>query len=251
MYHALVGSGEEAGHDQVYTLNNDEFARQLDRMAESQGGAGCLRDWLSGAYHGKVLLTFDDGRKSDHGMAFPALAKRGMRADFFVNPVNVGRHGYVSWSDLREMSSAGMSIQSHGYRHEYFTHLAPHALRESLDASRREIEDRVGDSVTLLAPPGGRMPMELGKLARECGYQYIVSSRPGYLRHASRSHTLPRLAVTNRLAASDFERLIAGDPMSILRRRLVYSGLGAAKRLLGDANYEKIRSQTLVRFKEG
>jgi len=45
-------------------------------------------------------------------------------------PAQVGGRGYASWAQLREMSDAGMSIQSHGYSHDYFlTDLSPHHLR--------------------------------------------------------------------------------------------------------------------------
>lgn len=245
MYHALFRNGGVPPPDRVYTLEATTFERQLDRIIEVHGTAGCVRDWLSGATDTRILLTFDDGRASDYDIAFAALRRRNMRADFFVNPANVGTRGYTGWNALREMSMAGMSIQSHGYEHRYFTHFHPHELRQSLYAARCVIEDKIGTSVTLLAPPGGRMPTGLVELARECGYQRIVSSRPGRVAHTSTS-VLPRMAVTTRLAANEFDRWLAGDAISIWRHRLAYSGLAAAKRLLGDARYEKARSRALA-----
>lgn len=245
MYHALFRDGGDPPPDRVYTLAATTFERQLDRIVEVHGTAGCVRDWLSGTNDARILLTFDDGRVSDYDIAFAALQRRNMRADFFVNPANVGRRGYAGWIALREMSMAGMSIQSHGYEHRYFTHLPPKELRGSLYAARCVIEDKVGAPVTLLAPPGGRMPTGLIELARECGYQRIVSSRPGRVARKS-GGVLPRMAITTRLGANEFDRWLVGHAVSIWRRRLAYSGLAVAKRLLGDARYEKARSRVLA-----
>lgn len=244
MYHAVVRVGE-AAVDGVYTLGATAFEHQLDRIAGTHGMGASVRDWLAGASPARVLLTFDDGRSSDHDVATEALLRRGMRADFFINPANVGKPGYASWVALREMSSAGMSIQSHGYEHRYFTGIPAVRLREELKRSKSVIEDRIGAPVTLLAPPGGRMPHGLAGLARTCGYERVVSSRPGRIADPS-ALVLPRMAVTTRITPNEFDQWIRGQGSSIWRRRVVYSGLAAAKRILGDARYEKVRSRALT-----
>jgi peptidoglycan/xylan/chitin deacetylase (PgdA/CDA1 family) len=246
MYHALASASHPGGLDPHYSIATDEFGGQLDRILRDNGGAGSVRDWLAGIHRQAVLLTFDDGHASNHRLAFPMLVERGMRADFFINPANVGQPDFAGWSELRHMAEAGMSIQSHGYDHRYLTHLAPRELRETLRAARTEIEDRVGTPVKLLAPPGGRMPAGLGDIARECGYSHVLTSRPGRLRRDNRESLLPRLAVTAGMDQREFAKWIAGRPGPILQRKLRYTTLAVAKHLLGDALYEQARARALV-----
>ena len=190
-----------------------------------------------------MILTFDDGHVSNHRLAFPALRKRAMRADFFVNPGRIGEAGLASWSDLREMATEGMSIQSHGWNHTYFTDLAPAELRQDLLRSRNLIEDKIGQPVSLLAPPGGRMRPDLPELARECGYRHVLSSQPG--RIATRAPLLPRMAVTASLDEITIAGWIGGR--GIARARARYTVLGLAKRALGDRRYERVRERLLGR----
>jgi peptidoglycan/xylan/chitin deacetylase (PgdA/CDA1 family) len=246
MYHALASAGHPSDQDPHYSLVADAFGEQLDRILRDTGGAGSARDWLAGTHQESVLLTFDDGHVSNHRLAFPMLVERGMRADFFINPANVGQPDFAGWSELRCMAAAGMSIQSHGYDHRYLTHLTPRELRESLRAARIEIEDRVGTPVKLLAPPGGRMPAGLGDIARECGYSHLLTSRPGRLRRGNGISVLPRLAVTAGMDQREFAKWIAGRPGPILQRKLRYTTLAFAKHLLGDALYEQARARLLV-----
>ncbi len=244
MYHALSQGATPPGQDPHYTLDEARFRAQLRTIAAAGGGA-CARDWLADAADARVLLTFDDGHVSNHRIAFPLLVEHGMRADFFVNPGNVGRPGYASWQDLREMSDAGMSIQSHGHDHVYLTTLDARTLRDHLRAARQRIEDGVGAPVTLLAPPGGRMPANLAAIARECGYRHVLSSRPGRIANAEHAYVLPRMSVTTAIDEHRFAAWIDGDAVAIAREQLRYGALALAKRMLGDARYERMRAHAL------
>lgn len=245
MYHALRRNDAPPGQDPHYTLHVGTFERQLAAIAAT-GGAGAVRDRLRHGHRHPVLLTFDDGHASNHALAFPALLEYGLRADFFINPANVGRAGYATWAQLREMSDAGMSIQSHGYDHTYFTDLDRPTLRERLHAARLRIEDEVGAPVELLAPPGGRMPAGLAGLARSCGYRHVVASRPGRLRPGQAPRIVPRLAVTSALDGERFQAWIGGRAGAVYREQLRYVSLAMAKGLLGNARYERARSLLLA-----
>lgn len=245
MYHALARDGNPEGQDPHYTLPFERFERQLDLIKRQAGGAGSARDWLQGSDPQPVLLTFDDGHASNHRLAFPALRERGLRADFFVNPALVGQPNFATWPELREMADAGMSIQSHGYDHVYLTSLSETELRRSLRAARREIEDRIGMPVSLLAPPGGRMPPNLATVARECGYGQVLSSQPGRIRRRDGTAPLPRMAVTAGLGDTTLRAWIGAGDRGILRERLRYGVLAWAKRTLGDERYERMRARAL------
>jgi peptidoglycan/xylan/chitin deacetylase (PgdA/CDA1 family) len=242
MYHVL---GEASGPDvdPHYSVDVPRFARQLELSIRLGGGALSARDWLDGKRG--VIFTFDDGHESNYHHGFPALTAAGARADFFVNPAQVGTPGYATWTQLREMADAGMSIQSHGYDHRYFlTELSPYHLREDLRRSRLEIEEHVGHPVTLLAPPGGRSPAMLEYIARECGYTHVLDSRPGPILD-DKQRTLNRLAVTASLSLMQLESWLLRRGTAILRLQVRYSVLDLAKRAFGDEAYQNLRRRLL------
>lgn len=242
MYHALDGAHSTVeAQDPHYTVSASRFDAHLDTVARVAETATCARDWLANPTRA-VVLTFDDGHLSNYTVAWPALQQRGMRADFFVNPANVGRPGFATWAQLREMAGHGMSIQSHGWDHRYFTELGATELREDLTRSRHAIEDAIGQPVTLLAPPGGRMPPNLAAIARECGYQRILSSRPGRITRTATT-VLARMAVTASLGDGTLVGWLEGR--GIATARLRYETLAVAKRALGNSRYERWRARLL------
>jgi peptidoglycan/xylan/chitin deacetylase (PgdA/CDA1 family) len=241
MYHGL---GETAGPgiDPHYTVDMQRFLSHLELCSRTSGAAISARDWLAGKRG--VIFTFDDGLESNYSLGFPALKAAGASADFFVNPRQVGTTNYATWTQLREMSDGGMSIQSHGLDHSYFlTELSPFHLREDLRRAREEIEQHIGKPVTLLAPPGGRCPPRLAEVAQECGYTHVLDSKPGRIL-SGQERTLRRLAVTSSLALEQIESWLRGGP-ALLRAQVRYSVLDFAKRALGDDAYRFVRKRLL------
>lgn len=240
MYHAV---GETAGGtaDAHYRIGCEELRHQLAACA-AYGPLTSARSWLAGG--DGVILTFDDGDASHYAEALPLLLARHAQADFFVNPATVGQRGFVTWGQLREMAELGMSIQSHGYEHRYLTSLSPQELERSLLRARLTIEQQVGEPVRLLAPPGGRMPPDLGAIARDCGYSHVLCSRPGRVRRDAANGALPRLAVVAALPPAVLQRWLTGQ--GLLRLRLRYAALDLAKRAVGDNAYESLRRRWLA-----
>jgi hypothetical protein len=242
MYHQLGREDAGPGKDPHYTVDLVRFSQQLGICQRMAGGVITTHQWLDG--RAGAILTFDDGHQSDYAHAFPTLASAGASADFFVNPRQVGTPGYCSWKHLREMADGGMSIQSHGLDHGHFlTALSPSKLREELIASRVEIEDRVGKPVTLLAPPGGRCPPNLTRVAVECGFTHVLDSRPEAITHGH-GRRIGRMAVTAQLDDMTLESWLTGGA-AMLRAQLRYGMLGLAKLALGDETYQLVRERLL------
>ena len=237
MYHAIGVEGGP-GVDPHYAVALDLFTEHLQACMQQAGAVVCVQDWLGGRTG--VIVTFDDGHESNHRVAWPALVAIGGRADFFVNPAQVGTSGFATWAALREMADAGMSIQSHGLDHRhYLTELSSDCLRDELRRARLEIEGHTGHPVTLLAPPGGRCPVRLERIAREVGYTHVLDSRPASIRRDDK-RTLGRFAVTAQLDVPTLESWQRGGSAR-LRMQARFMMLGAAKRILGDRTYERVR----------
>jgi peptidoglycan/xylan/chitin deacetylase (PgdA/CDA1 family) len=240
MYHA-VGDGALPAADPHYTVGLRDFECQLAFIRARNLRATSVRSLLAkGVREGSVAITFDDGHETN-ARAADWVAACGGTADFFVNPGAVGSRGFLDWRGLREMARSGHSIQSHGQNHRYLDELTAGEVRSELRDSKARIEDEIGQPVTIFAPPGGRVTAAVARLVREAGYEALCGSAAALWRQPGSRWPIPRLAVTAGLDARRFERWICQDDLEMARMRLRHAALLAAKRLLGNHRYERVR----------
>ena len=210
-------------------------------------GLCSVRDAVQGSPHldeaPYVALTFDDGHASN-AAATEEITRNGGRADFFVNPSTVGRANHLSWSELRQMAGSGMSIQSHGYTHRYLDALSQAEVESELTDSKKEIEDRLGQPVSLFAPAGGRMPKQFVELARSAGYTAVCASQPGGWTHGG-NRAIPRFAVLASTTDVQLRRWVTGARLEMLLQLARYRMLRTTRHLLGNRTYELIRTALL------
>jgi peptidoglycan/xylan/chitin deacetylase (PgdA/CDA1 family) len=191
-----------------------------------------------------VAITFDDGHASN-AWAAARLAECGGSADFFINPSTIGKPGFLTWSDLREMARLGMSIQSHGMTHVYLDDQSPETVTWQLRMSKAEIEARVGADVVLFAPPGGRQPKGLLHAAREAGYRQVCGSRPDLWWPGRPQSAVPRLAVLAGTSDLQWLRWIEQARTEFAWQRGRYGLLRMAKSTLGNQRYDQLRELLL------
>lgn len=252
MYHAVLDSLKEPqGSDPWYAVTENTFRLHLQKMREIGWSGTSVKDRLivGDGDDRCVAITFDDGHVSNYTAAFSALLEAGWHADFFVNPTTIGTNHFMSWENLREMAQHGMSIQSHGQTHRYFDELDDDAIRDELDRSKGEIEERVGQPVELFAPPGGRMTERVSAIAQELGYRAICGSRPG--RWDARSLYVPRCAVLASTPLPRFEKWVRGDRLDFFLQSCRFETMHLLKKTLGNHRYERIRARLLGQSDDG
>lgn len=235
LYHGLVRSPADAvpAGERRYWVPAEQFREHLDALAPAEVGllAECwARPPIPGPARRPVVLTFDDGNASDYRLAFPALAARGLRAEFFVNTALIGRPGFLRWSEIVEMQRAGMSFQSHGDDHVDLLALSGPALRRQLEDSRRRLEDRLGRAVHFLAAPYGRVDGRIVAAAIEAGYRAVCGSRAWPARPGAR--LVHRVAVYRHTTPRGLRHLLDRRPLPYLRRLLRAAVAFGPKRVL-------------------
>ncbi len=244
MYHAVpAGRSGCAAADPHYSVDRSRFNNQLALMSSMGLKPTSVREALKrteGAENSPgVALTFDDGHETNFA-AFEDIVRAGGTADFFVNPGTVGTAGYLSWSQLREMDQLGASIQSHGMHHIGLDDLTPQGVDESLQASRKRIEDELGRSVELFAPPYGRTVPGLADRARQLGYRALCSSRVGYWRDVL-APEIPRFAVRATTSDAHLAAWLQHSPWVLRAARARALAVGAGKQVLGRSAFMKLR----------
>ena len=118
-----------------------------------------------------VLLTFDDSQGSQITTGVPELARRGMRAAFFVMTVPLGKPNWMSRDDVRRLHDAGHTVAAHTYDHHRADRYAGADWDTQLAKPRAAGGDRRGPGPPL------RLPL------RRLDPGRLRPSRPGGLRH--------------------------------------------------------------------
>jgi peptidoglycan/xylan/chitin deacetylase (PgdA/CDA1 family) len=176
-----------------------------------------------------TAITFDDGRLSDYEIAYQLLVRQGLPATFFVNTGTIDTPGHLTWSNLKEMKHAGMSVQSHGHEHTDLARLSAKQLDYQLRRSKVEIEDHLGGEVTLLALPYGSMGSNTLTMARRAGYRALCSSGGGLARSASA--IMDRVCIYSDTTLGQFSAILKRSPAFFARKACRAALLGVPKQV--------------------
>jgi peptidoglycan/xylan/chitin deacetylase (PgdA/CDA1 family) len=156
-----------------------------------------------------ICLTFDDGNSSDFERVYPALQARKASATFFVVPDWLGRAGFLTRAQVRELHAGGMQVGSHSMTHQNLRH-APAAVRQrELTDSRKYLEDLIGAPVTTFAFPYGAESPGAIRAVFEAGYVRCCTSRHGIAQLAN--SVWPRNSINSRTSVgAGYRALRAG-----------------------------------------
>jgi peptidoglycan/xylan/chitin deacetylase (PgdA/CDA1 family) len=163
-FHGVGKAGRPIGPEEHNCwLDQDFFHAVLDLIAE----------------HPNVRITVDDGNASDFGIVFPALQKRGLRADFFICSGRLNQPDFLNQMQVRELRRNGMGIGSHGIKHVSWRGLSPAGLAEELRISRAVLEQVCEYPVDTAACPFGAYDREVLQGLQEAGYRQVYTSDGG------------------------------------------------------------------------
>ena len=211
MYHHL---SEDVTNSEM--VSPEQFEAQIRALSEA-GYTGVSFDELQ-AYvlrgeplpEKPVVITFDDGYRSNYTLAYPILQKYGMKATIFAVGVSFGTDHYKDTdyaitphfgaAEAAEMTASGLiSIQSHTYdMHQWPPYETGSAVRENIlqlsseseeayvqaltedfTRSRALLEGATGQPVDVLAYPAGQYSTLAQVTLQSLGVHVTLSTNPG------------------------------------------------------------------------
>ena len=191
-----------------------EFDRQMRYLAEDGYGTVSfdqIYDSSQPLPEKPILLTFDDGYADAYTTAFPVLQRYGFQATFYVVTDFVGRPGYLTVEQIREMAAAGMSFGSHSVSHLSLTTLSAERLERELSQSRTQLESLLERQVLDLCYPLGRFDQGVRQAVERAGYRSATTTQYGFASSGGDQLLLPRIRIWGGLILRNFASLIAGE----------------------------------------
>ena len=249
MYHELEIPGRELCQSEPgyvrYVVTEARFREQLTHLEEKGFRGLSVTEALENSTGDApgIAITFDDGSESDLIAAAPELKQRGFNATFYVVPAFLGKRGYLSEQQLRELSDLGFEIGSHSMSHSFLTDLDDDRLNIEIAGARDRLEQVIGRRVDHLACPGGRWNRRVSRVAELAGYRSVATSRIAANSTIADPFRLARMVVERDTTMAEFEDTCCAR--RLLARQVRVAVLAAAKGALGNRAYEKVRSSML------
>jgi peptidoglycan/xylan/chitin deacetylase (PgdA/CDA1 family) len=249
MYHELEIPGRrlcqpEPGYAR-YVLPEPDFQAQLNYL-QGNGWKGLSVGQALAFPEGRnVAITFDDGCETDLLAAAPILRHAGFDATFFITCGRLGKPGYLSSEQLKELSMQGFEIGCHSMTHPYLTDLDENGLRHEILDAKVHLEQIIGRPVDHFSCPGGRCDQRVVAMARAAGYRTLATSRIRANSKNTDALALGRVAMLRDLPLSAFAAICGGRSLSRMRARNACRE--AARQILGNSLYDRLRATLLNR----
>jgi peptidoglycan/xylan/chitin deacetylase (PgdA/CDA1 family) len=247
MYHELELPGRpmcqsEPGYGR-YIVPEAAFRSQMNWLKQGSWRGLSVGEALSYPSGKSVVITFDDGSETDLITAAPLLKENGFNATFYVTAGFLNKTGYMSSSQLRELSSLGFEIGCHSMTHPYFNDLQDSDLRREIVDARSKLEDITGGKIEHFSCPGGRYDARTIALAKTAGYRSLATSRVQMNSPATDPFLLGRVVVMRDTSQTNFQQLCAGE--ALWKIRITNSARQAVRNTMGNGLYDRMRARLL------
>jgi peptidoglycan/xylan/chitin deacetylase (PgdA/CDA1 family) len=213
------------------TIKPATFEAQLKLLKELGYHTITARDLVD--YHQKgtplpdkpVMITFDDGWRTQYSKAWPLLKKYGFKATFFINPQPVGNgyRAYMNRDMVLELAKAGNDIESHTWKHTRLTRKRDQSAEKyqkqtlsALTNANNWIRQVVGQQPVAIAYPYGIYDLETVGFVSAAGYKvgFTVDESVADARKWDR-YQLKRFTIGSGETMVSFKRRLLSGPLEV------------------------------------
>ena len=146
-----------------------------------------------------LLLTIDDGFESFYLNAWPVLKKKEIPFILFVSTREVGKNGYMTWEQIKEIESSGLvTIGNHSHSHEYLIDWDEKKIREDLEIAIKIFNKELGYSPNLFSYPFGEYSNILKKIVADLNFKFAFGQHSGVIDLSKNFLELPRFPINEK-----------------------------------------------------
>jgi peptidoglycan/xylan/chitin deacetylase (PgdA/CDA1 family) len=241
MYHKLEDRPRGS-----YSITESEFKSQINWLKDEgftiEGFAGLEKRLKENKFPDRyVVVTFDDGQKSDLRAA-EILCEAGAQATFFlVKDLSQTKKNFLKEDEIKELAKL-CSVGSHGVTHSPLSKMSPDQIKSELADSKKWLEDLTGDDIRAFSAPGGFITTSIVNQAVEMGYSLLGNSIEwwNYAPRTADKKIVNRIALRNTFTLSTLRKIVSGETSFFLRRRLRSNLLAIPKKLLSEDQVRRL-----------
>lgn len=212
----------------------EDFERQLEYLSQNGYKVLPLSKIVKYILDGEnippktVAITMDDAYISIYTQAYPRMKKRNFPFTVFVNtnPSDNNSPNFISWNQMREMSSGGVEFANHSLTHDI---LLPRKnetqdewkkrLRHEIEGAQQKLQKELGSNTNenpkLFSYPFGEYSTQTAEFIKDLGY-IGISQTSGPLGMKSDTRILPRFAMAEAYAEiNDFILKLQTIPLPV------------------------------------
>lgn len=216
MYHHINTTWDtKDSYGRGLTVNPIKFEEQISYLTKQGYNTISLTDLYDAMYRDgsipakPIILTFDDGYRDNYDYAFRILQKYGKKGTFFVISNAVSGNSYLTADQIKEMSKAGMEIQSHTKTHAELGKANVTKLTVELALSKKEIEKLTEKTVSFVAYPYGQYNEKVIQIAKSQGYLMGLGVVNGRLHDNRKPFYLNRIQIGPNIKLPAFINLVS------------------------------------------
>ena len=190
--------------DHVPTVSKTAFESHMAFLVRGRYHVISLGDMVEALRVGRplprrsVVLTFDDGYLGTFTEAAPVLRRFRFCATVFVATSEVSTEGFLSWDQLRTLSSDGFTVGSHTLHHAFLPSISLAHARTELVESKRILETQLNRPIRLFCYPVGGYTPQVQAIVREAGYEAACTTNRGLPEKVVDLFALRRIKMTER-----------------------------------------------------
>ena len=162
----------------------------------------------------KILITIDDAFSSFYEIAWPYLKKEKIPFILFVSTETVGRNGYMTWSQIKELEAESrVYIGSHSHTHDYFVGLKNEDFINDIKVSTKIFKRKLGYNPIFFSYPFGEYSLFLKKHISK-NFKFSFGQHSGVIDINKDRHELPRFPINEKYGdLTRFKFLINLNPL--------------------------------------
>ena len=179
----------------------------------------------------KVLITIDDGYQSFYDNAWPILKRDKIPFILFVSTREVGKKGYMSWEDIRDIEKYDfVEIGNHSHTHDYLIDFIDQEIKNDLKKSISIFKNELGKNSAFFSYPFGEYSTNLKNIVIELGFKYAFGQHSGVVDYTKNLFEMPRFPINEKYGEIErFKTILKTLPFP-------YKSIQPEERYISDKN---------------
>ena len=146
----------------------------------------------------KILITIDDGFKSFYNEAWPYLKENKIPFILFVSTEPVGKKGYMSWEEIKEIDNSEIGhIGHHSHTHEYLIDVEISEFINDIEIATKIFKENLGYVPKIFSYPFGEYSLFMKKYIAK-NFEIAFGQHSGIIDINKDKFELPRFPINEK-----------------------------------------------------